>query len=262
MSFEKIIFEKKEGIGFITLNDPDNRNAVSGSIVPELARCFDECTDDPEVRAVVLRGAGKFFSAGGNIQSMQERIDKGITDFRPPSRNLAAVAVKIRNIRKPVIASIQGAAAGAGLSLAMACDFRIMAEDAKCVFAFVNLGLIPDGGALFSLAKAVGTPRATELLMTAKMFTGQEAFEWGLATKAVPADELEEATMKLVNKLAKGPTTAYGLIKTMLNRVEMGGLELQLDNEAEYQSICAATDDFKEGVRSFFEKRRPVFQGR
>ncbi|TWH46742.1 enoyl-CoA hydratase/isomerase family protein [Sporomusa sp. KB1] len=261
MSFNNIILENKDGIGFITLNDPENRNTVSGPIVGELGQCLDECNDDPNVRAIVIRGAGSVFSAGGNIKAMKERLEKGI-DYRANMRNLGTIIVKIRNIRKPVIASIHGAAAGAGLSLALVCDFRIMVEDTKCVFAFVNLGLIPDCGAPLPLVKMVGAARATELLMTGRMFTGKEAYDWGLVNQIVPHDQLEAATMKFAKKLAQGPTVAYGMIKAMINRNAFGGLELELDNEVEFQSLCARTEDHIGAVDAFIEKRKPVFQGR
>ncbi len=157
---------------------------------------------------------------------------------------------------------MQGAAAGGGLSLALLCDFRIAAEDAKFIFAFVNIGLIPDCGGLLPLVKIVGTAKATELLMTAKLFSGKEAFDMGLVNESVPASQLEEATLKLALKLAGGPTLAFGRIKALINRTSFGDLELELDNETDYQVQSAQTEDHKEGINAFLEKRKPVFQGR
>ena len=263
MTYEKILYEKQDGIAFITLNDPANRNTISGSVVEELGCCLDDCSDDPAVRVVVIRGAGGNFSAGGNINVMKERIEQGRhEDFKPGMRRLGAVASKIRAIRKPVIASMQGAAAGGGLSMALLCDFRIAAEDAKFIFAFVNIGLIPDCGGLLPLVKIVGTAKATELLMTAKLFSGKEAFDMGLVNEAAPASQLEEATLKLARKLAGGPTLAYGRIKALINRTSFGDLEMELDNETDYQVLSAQTEDHKEGINAFLEKRKPVFQGR
>lgn len=263
MDFQKVIFEKQNGIGFITLNDPGNRNTISGSIVDELNACLDDCSDDKSVRVIVLRGAGPAFSAGGNIQVMKKRIDEGrYEEFNPGLRRLSVLAAKVRGIRKPVIASLHGAVAGGGLSLALLCDFRITTEDAKFIFAFVNLGLIPDCGGLLPLVRMIGAAKATELLMTARLFSGKEALEWGLVNEAVATEQLEAATLKLATKLAQGPTLAYGMIKSLIDRACYSELGMELANEAEYQVLCARTEDHREGVQAFLEKRKPAFQGR
>jgi Enoyl-CoA hydratase/carnithine racemase len=263
MEYEKITLVKADGIGFVTLSDPASKNAISGKIVDELTQCIDECEDDPDVRVVVMRGAGDAFSAGGNVKIMKERIDAGrFNEYGPGLRKLGALITKIRHVRKPVIASVHGAAAGGGLNLALACDFRVAAENAKFTFAFVNIGLIPDCGGPFMIIKMLGVAKATELLMTGKLFSGRDAYVYGLVNEAVPQDKLEEATLKLARKLAKGPTLAYGMIKTMINRIAFSGLDLELDNELEYQKLCAVTEDHKEGINAFLEKRKPVFRGR
>jgi len=262
VGFEKIIFEKQDGIGIITLNDPANRNTISGSIVGELGCCLDDCSDDPEVRTIVLRGEGKVFSAGGNINVMKRRIEEGkYHEFGPAMKKLAIVIEKLRNIRKPIIASVQGAAAGGGLGMIMFCDFRIVAEDAKLVFPFTNLGLIPDCGATLALLRMIGVAKTTELLMTSKLLSGKEAYEWGIVNQSVPAEKLNETTQNFAKTLAKGPTIAYGRLKTMINRLAFEGLDFQLENEAEYQELCARSEDHKQGVYAFIEKRKPVFKG-
>ncbi len=263
MAFEKLNYEQQDGIGWITLNDPENRNIISGVIVDELEQCLDECADNPDVRVIVLKGAGKAFSAGGNINRMQERIAAGrYAEYGTGIRKLSRIVVRLRTIRKPVIAAIHGAAAGGGLNLALACDFRIAAEDTKFVFAFVNIGLVPDVGGPLPLIRMAGVARATELMMTGRRFTASEASDWGLINEAVPLAQLEAATMKLAANLAQGPTLAYGCIKAMINRIAYSGLELELDNEAEYQVLCAGSEDHKEGVHAFLEKRPPKFKGR
>ena len=263
MTFEKIIFENRDGVGIITLNDPANRNTISGSIVPEIAQCLDDCSDNQQVRAIVIRGAGPAFSAGGNINVMKNRIETGnFDDVAPSMRRLGLVVAKMRNIRKPVIASVHGAAAGGGFSLILHCDFRIVTEDAKFVLPFVNLGLIPDCGGILPLLRMIGIAKTTELLMTAKLLKGNEAYEWGLANQAVPADKLEEATMKFAKKLANGPTLAYGNIKVMINRLAYEGFDWQLENESEIQQLLFKSDDHKEGAFSFLEKRKPAFKGK
>lgn len=262
MDLTKITLEKQAGISFITLNDPDNRNSLSGKTIDELNWCLDECGDDASVRVIILRGAGQAFSAGGNVKSMLERIESGTADYRPGIRKLGMIFSKLRNIRKPIIASIHGAAAGGGLNLALGCDFRVAADDTKFVFAFANIGLIPDVGGPLPLVKAVGVAKATELLMTGRMFSANEALDWGLVNEIVPLDQLEAATMKLATKLANGPTVAYGCIKAMINRSAYAELSMELDCEAEYQALCSKTEDHKEGITAFVEKRKPVFKGR
>lgn len=263
MNFEKILYENVAGVGLITLNDPINRNAISGSIVPELGQCLDDCSDDPEVRVIVLRGVGPAFSAGGNIGVMKNRIETGnYQDAAAAMRRLGAVVAKLRNVRKPIIASVQGAAAGGGFSLILHCDFRIVAEDAKLVLPFVNLGLIPDCGGIIPLLSMIGTAKTTELLMTAKMMTGQEALKWGLVNQAVPPEKLDEATMTFANKLANGPTISYGRIKGMINRLAFAGLDWELEMELEYQLLSYTTADHQEGVNAFLEKRKPSFTGK
>lgn len=263
MEFEKLIYELKDGIGIITLNDPDNQNTVSGSIVDELGNCLDHCDDDPRVRAVVLRGSGKSFSAGGNIRVMRKRIEtQDFSGVAPSMRRLSDVIKKLRNIRKPIIASVHGSAAGGGFSLILHCDFRIVTEEAKMILPFANLALIPDCAAVIPLINMIGVAKTTELLMTSKLLTGQEALEWGLVNKAVPEENLEEATMEFAGKLAMGPTLSYGRIKAMLNRLIYDDLEWELELESEYQQLLFKSEDHGEGVAAFLEKRKPDFRGR
>ncbi|MDR7868878.1 MAG: enoyl-CoA hydratase-related protein [Sporomusaceae bacterium] len=261
MEAQKVILTKQDSIAYITLNDPENRNALSAATADTLTGLLDECDRDPEVRVVVLRGEGPAFSAGGNVKSMLERLDAGTADYRPGTKKLGTAFIKLRTIRKPVIAAIHGAAAGGGLSLALGCDFRIAAEDTKFVFAFVHIGLIPDVGGPLSLVRILGAAKATELLMTGKLFTAQEAHEWGLVNDVVAAGELAAATLKLATKLASGPTQAYGCIKAMINHVAFNDLDQEIEREAEYQVLCSKTHDHREGVSAFVKKRKPQFTG-
>lgn len=263
MELHKIIFEKKDGIATITLNFPPNLNALNEPMLDELMYCLDDCSDDSAVRAVIIRGGGNAFSAGGDIAAMKAGLDSDVMKFFGPGiRKVGLAALKIRNIKKPVIASIRGAAAGAGFNLALACDFRVAAEDALFLQAFVNLGLVPDMGGTYFLVKALGVPRATELVMTGKPITASEAASIGLVNTVVPVEGLDQASNKLAAKLANGPTQALGRMKALINRAAYAGLENSLDNETEYQVFCAYTDDFKEGVDAFLNKRRPNFRGK
>lgn len=262
MKLGKIILEKKDEIGFITINDPENRNSLLSQTLQELGVCLDDCSYDSAVRVIVIRGGGEFFSAGGNVKSMLDRVTSGTADYRPGIRNLGMVFGKLRDIRKPIIASMHGAAAGGGLNLALGCDFRIVSEETKFVFAFVNIGLIPDCGGALPLVNMVGVAKATELLMMGRMFSAQEAVEWGLVNKITPLDQLEAATLKLAVKLAQGPTFAYGCIKSMINQASYSKLAQEINIEAEYQDLCSRTADHREGIAAFVEKRKPVFIGR
>jgi len=261
MEAPKVILTKQDSIGYITLNDPENRNVLAAATADTMVALLDECDHDPDVRVVVLRGEGPAFSAGGNVKSMLERLDAGTADYRPGIKKLGTAFIKIRTIRKPVIAAIHGAVAGGGLNLALGCDFRIAAEDTKFVFAFVNIGLIPDVGGPLPLVRILGVAKATELLMLGKLFTAQEAREWGLVNEVVPAGDLAAATLKLATKLANGPTQAYGCIKAMINRVAFDDLDLEIEIEATYQAQCSKTHDHREGVSAFVEKRKPRFTG-
>ncbi|MDD5168777.1 MAG: enoyl-CoA hydratase [Syntrophales bacterium] len=262
MIYAKLILEKKEGIAVVTMNSPENMNSITtGSMLDELIQCMDDFVDDDGVKVVVIQGAGRAFSSGGNVKSMKEGFDRGIKRSKLTVMKLGSLALKIRNLRKPVIASVRGPAAGAGCNLALACDFRIAAEDAYFLEAFVKIGLIPDLGGTALLVQSLGVPRATELLMLARPLKAREAYEWGLVNRIVPGDQLQEATMEMARTLAKGATTTYGYIKTMINRAAFSGLEASIDNEVEFQGRCYETDDFREGVTAFVEKRPPVFKG-
>ncbi|MCI8477907.1 MAG: enoyl-CoA hydratase [Oscillospiraceae bacterium] len=262
MEFQYVLMEVKDHVAYITLNNPQKRNPINIDTGRELKECFDRCDYDESIRLVVIRGAGGTFSAGGDINAMKARIDAGIRGTRPVCRMLGEAFLRLRNVKKPTIAYIEGSAAGAGLSLALACDFQIADEAAKCLFAFVNLGFVPDSGATYFVTRAVGTTRATELFMSGKVFTGRDAEQWGLFTKAVPAAELEETVQKYIKKYANGPTVSYANIKTMINRAQFDRYSDGMQTEIELQGMCEETDDFKEAVNAFLEKRKPNFQGR
>lgn len=262
MEFKYVLMEVKDGTAYITLNNPQKKNPINIDTGRELRECFDLCDYDDSIRLVVIRGAGGTFSAGGDINAMKERIDKGIRGTRPVCRVLGETFLRLRNVKKPVIACVEGAAAGAGLALALACDFQIIDEATKCLFAFVNLGFVPDSGATYFVTRAIGTTRATDLFMSGRMFTGREAADWGLFTTAVPSTELEGTLEKYIKKYVNGPTTAYANIKTMINRAQYSSYADGMQSEIELQGMCETTEDFKEAVFAFLEKRKPNFQGR
>lgn len=262
MEFKNILFEIKDSVAYVTLNNPEKRNPINIDTGRELKECFDVCDYDDTVRLIVIRGAGGTFSAGGDINAMKARIDAGITGTRPVCRMLAETNLRLRNVKKPAIAWIEGAIAGAGIALALACDFQIIEETSKCLFAFVNLGFVPDSGATYFVTKAIGTTRTTDLFMSGRAFSGLQAAEWGLFTEAVSADTLEDTVQKYIRKYSQGPTCAYAKIKMMINQAQYSDYASGMQLEIDCQGECERTDDFKESVFAFIEKRRPSFKGR
>jgi len=263
-----ILVKKNEGIGTLILNNPANMNAFSQPLADELAAALEKMWSDRAVRVVIIRGAGGNFSAGGNIKGMKERVDcfrLGVepeTDARKNLRNLNRIVSLVRNMDKPVIAWLEGAVAGGGLSLAMACDFSIADEACKLVFAFTKIGLAPDMGSSLLMTRRVGMPRATELFMTGRPFNGRQAADWGIITDAVPAVNLQERVIDLANNLASGPLRSYAAIKSTLNRVMYQGLDDVMTAEVETQNTLIHSADHMEAVTAFIEKRLPVFQGK
>lgn len=262
LELKYVDFEVKNGIAFITMNNPEKMNAFTIDSSASLTNCLEYCSDSDEVKAVVIRGANGNFCGGGDIKGMKYKVDNNCCETRPGLRANNAVIKAALNCEKPIVAWIEGACAGGGVSLSLACDITIAQEDSKFVFAFVNIGFVPDMGSNLLLARAVGKVKATELVMLGNRFTGKEAAEYGIITKAVPAEELEAQVMKIANKLAKGPTLAYAKMKKLINRVQYENLENVMANEAEYQQQLCKSEDHAEAIRAFFEKRRPDFQGK
>lgn len=253
---------------FITLNDPAKMNALSQPMAAELYQALEQYRFDPDVRVVVLRGAQGRFCAGGDVTSMKKRIDCYANGLRPETEtktnmmNLNRLILSIRQMEKPVVSWIEGACAGGGLSLAMACDFSIAEENTKMTCAFVGVGLAPDMGSSLMMMRRVGPARATDLFMTGRRFTGKEAAELGIITRSVPAEELEATVTKQIAQLASGPTLVYAEIKAAVNRILYPDLYPCMNAEADCADRLTHSADHAEAVNAFLEKRRPVFQGR
>lgn len=260
--YADVLLEREGSVATILLNNPENYNPVTVDTMAYLCDALELCEQDNDIRVVVLRGAGGNFSAGGNVKAMKERLDKGINTTKAGIRAGGEFIMRLKTLSKPTIAWIEGAAAGVGCSMAMACDFSIAAEESKMVFAFVNIGFVPDGGIVYMLQKAVGTAKTTELLMSGQKFTGSQAAGWGIITKAVPADQLEETVQKYIQKYANGPSVAYGQIKHLINQNCYRELNACMQNEVYAQYICSNSDDYREAVTAFTEKRKPVFTGK
>jgi len=265
-----ILAQVEDGIATITFNRPDRRNAVGPDMLQALEVALDAADRDDTARAVVLTGAGGAFCAGGDVKGMDENnrgegraaamgIDAAIAWQRRNQRNTAG---RIYTMPKPVIASIPGAVAGAGLSFALACDLRIASESAVFTTAFAKVGFSGDYGGTYFLTQVVGSAKARELYLLSDRFDAKEAERLGLVHQVVPPDALAERTRALARRLASGPTVAYRYMKENLNRAIGGDLVECLDLEATHHVHSGQTRDHKAAVRAFVEKREPEFEGR
>lgn len=265
--YTTIRYDVTQGIATITLNRPDRYNALALATYPELIDAVAEAAQDDEVRVVVLTGAGKAFCSGADLFEVQQNIDAGTIDVADILRNgLNRVVSALSELEKPILGAINGVAAGAGASLALACDLRILAQDAGFVFAsFANIGIIPDGGATHLLPRVVGPAKALELALFADAqnpVTGQHAQLLGLANTVSLDGAFQEDVERMASQLAQMPTRAVGWTKQAIRYAENATLAEALENEAQTQGKAFQTADFQEGVRAFIEKRSPEFKGK
>ncbi|MDD4344206.1 MAG: enoyl-CoA hydratase-related protein [Eubacteriales bacterium] len=260
MNYQKIIVEKKEKVTYISMNSPENLNAFDELILQEMTDALDNCESDENCKVIVIKGLGKGFSAGGDIQGMKKYLEKDINDFfRPVLKNITILALRIRDIGKPVIASVHGAAAGAGFNLALCCDFIVSSEKAKYVQAFVNIGLIPDMGGTYFLSKALNPSKTMEFAMLGDVISAKKLYELGVINILAEDDELAEETDKLALKLSSKPSESLRKTKELVNKINYPELSEFLDIEYEYQIQLANEKDFAEGINAFLEKRKPQF---
>ena len=265
MGQQKIIFHKEGGVATITLNRPEVRNALSSDMLEDFAALLDDCMDG-DVRAVVIMGSGGAFCSGADVRDFTQVLDKGAQELSAHLANVADllhrhVVLKVRHLPKPVIASVGGVAAGAGFSLALACDLRVASDNARFFLAYANIGATADGGSTYYLPRLLGPARAMEVYLAKQPISAQVALEMGLVNRVVPADEIEKNTLEMAQSLASGPTVAYGRVKALMDRSWTSDLESQLDEETRAISDIALTGDFQEGITAFVEKRNPRFQG-
>jgi 2-(1,2-epoxy-1,2-dihydrophenyl)acetyl-CoA isomerase len=262
MSYEHLIWEQSEGVGRITLNRPDSLNAWNQPFGRELRRVIEADAADESVRAVLITGAGRGFSSGADLKAGFDQADDGMPDLRKELVELYhPIIAGVRRLEKPVVAAVNGPAVGIGASLALACDLVLAAESAYFGLAFVNIGLMPDGGSTLFVPAAVGKARAFQMAMLGERVDSARALEWGLVNFVHPDDTMLEEAVALAGKLAAGPTRSYAGSKRALNRMLYPDLEGQLDLEADLQHALARTKDFQEGVLAFVEKREAEFQG-
>ena len=260
--YQTILFEVKDHIAKITLNRPEVGNALASESYVEIADALDKCSVDDDVRVVVITGVGKNFSAGGDIKKFKESLDKGEYITREGVVRAGGMTRAVRRCEKLVIAMINGAAAGAGCSLAMACDFRVMEEKSKLVMAFINMGFSGDTGGIYFLNQMIGIARTTEMMALAKPLTGKEAFELGVANRLAEPGKLEEETMELAKLLASRPTKAIGMQKKLYYEFFTRDLERFNEREGDYMRESSMSADHAEAVNAFLEKRKPNFTGK
>ncbi|QFT89234.1 1,2-epoxyphenylacetyl-CoA isomerase [Bacillus sp. THAF10] len=256
--FETIRVELKNNVAWIIMNRPDKLNAFTEQMNKEIAKALKQANSDSETRAVVITGEGRAFSSGQDLAEVDENMDHGEvlrTRYGPMMKALATC-------EKPVIAAVNGVAAGAGFSLALACDFRLVSEKASFVQAFIHVGLVPDSGNLYFLPKLIGNAKALELAVFGEKVKADEAKELGLATKVFSMDEWESEVSRFAERIASMPTQAIALIKRSISAGWNMNYDDYLEHEAYCQRIAGLSIDHKEGVTSFIEKRKPAFQGK
>ena len=265
---EQLIFEKENGVAVLTMNRPEARNAMSGEMNEAMRNVLAEVELDPQIRCVVLTGAGKGFCAGGDVKGMassgdgtvgENTIDAAIHRQRVHQR---ATAGKLFKMPKPTIAALPGAAAGAGLSYALACDLRILSSNAIMTTAFAKVGFSGDYGGSYFMTQLVGSAKARELYFLSDRVSAEEALSIGLTNWICEPEDLMTKTMEVANKLANGPAVAYRYMKENLNRAMNGEVDDCLDLEATHHIHCGQTEDHRNATKAFVEKKEPVFKGK
>lgn len=255
-----ILFTKENGVGHITLNRPEKYNSFNREMALALQAALDECDKDEEVRCIYLTGAGKGFCAGQDLAEATDpqgpELEKIVREHYNP------IIMKLRSIEKPVVAAVNGVAAGAGANIALACDIVLASKSATFIQAFSKIALIPDSAGTFFLPRLVGMQRALALTMTGDKVSAEEAVAMGMIYKSYEDEAFEAETLKTAQTLAQMPTKGLGLTKKLMNMSYGNDLAQQLEMEKQLQIEAGATEDFKEGVTAFLEKRKPVFKGR
>lgn len=255
-----VVYSLAEGVAFLTLNRPEKFNSFNRDMALSLQKMLDDCAQSDEVRAIYLTGAGKAFCAG---QDLAEATDpEGPAMEMIVREHYNPIIMRLRSIEKPVIAAVNGVAAGAGANIALACDIVLASESASFIQAFSKIGLIPDSGGTFFLPRLIGLQRAAALMMSGDKVSAAEAAAMGMIYRCYPDASFEAESKKYAAQLAQMPTKGLGLTKRLLQESFTNSLSQQLEREMQVQVEAGSTDDFKEGVTAFLEKRKPVFKGK
>jgi 2-(1,2-epoxy-1,2-dihydrophenyl)acetyl-CoA isomerase len=256
-----VVSTRDDAVLTLTLNRPEALNALNRETTHALRTAIDAAGRDPGVGAIIVTGAGRAFCAGADLKDVSARYEAGDSDLGADLRaNYTPMIRAIRACPKPVIAALNGTAAGAGLSLALACDLRLAAVGAQLIVVFVRVGLVPDAGSLFFLTRMLGLSKATELSMTGDPLSADDAHRLGLVAAVVPPDQLMAVALDRARRLAEGPRQTYALIKQGMEQALQLDLEQTLELESQLQALAANTPDAQEAIRAFLEKRKPVFK--
>jgi 2-(1,2-epoxy-1,2-dihydrophenyl)acetyl-CoA isomerase len=259
MDFQYIKFEVGKGVATITLNRPEVYNALNDGITYELQDALKKVAKDEAIRVVVLTGAGKAFCSGQDLKAASGQEKRSFLDSLHKRYN--PIIIAMRNLPKPIICKLNGVAAGAGCSLALACDMIIASEEATLIEVFINIGLVPDSGSSYFLPRLVGKAKAFELCSMGSKVKANEALQLGLINRVAKADQLDLVLQEYIDYFSKAPTKSIGLIKRMLEKSATSTLDEMLEYEAYCQEIAGTSHDYKEGVTAFLEKRKPDFRG-
>lgn len=261
MSYQTIAYQLEQGVATITFNRPERLNAFNDQMIGESIEALETCANDDSVRCIVLTGNGRAFSAGQDLKDLQSR-DQDFDIGDHVARGYNRIVEMIVTVEKPVLGAVNGVAAGAGCGIALATDLRIAGHTASFRPAFSRIGLVPDSGLSWTLPRLVGTVRAFELLVTGEAIDAETALEWGVVNHVVPADQLPEIVAAWSLSLAEGPTLAIGLTKRALRQATSVDLYSAMTIEAELQAIAGRSEDFREGLAAFLEKRDPEYTGK
>lgn len=258
-----VLETKHDCVATIVMNRPERLNALNTELSSALNQALTRVAQDESVRAVILTAAGRAFCAGGDLGAIGKGRESGkVKELEPILRSGMQIVLKMRSMPKPVIAAVRGAAAGAGMNIALAADIRIASEEATFGQNFAKVGLYPDYGGSYLLPQLVGPSRAAELFYTGEMIDAQTALRMGIVNHVVPADELDNAAKSLAHKIAQGPPVAVRAVKQAIFGSQQEALVDALEKEVQQQMDCFLSEDCREGIRAFFEKRHPKFQGR
>ncbi|HEY7295778.1 MAG TPA: enoyl-CoA hydratase-related protein [Dehalococcoidia bacterium] len=261
MEYSAIVFEQADGVATITLNRPEAFNSLNMAMAQELFDAAHRCDAEPAIRAVLITGAGRAFCGGGDLKSFAAQSDVP-SHLKQLTTYLHGAVSRMARSEKPTIAAVNGAAAGAGFSLMLACDLALASQSARFTMAYTKAGLSPDGSSSFYLPRIVGMRRALELTLTNRVLSAEEALDWGIVCRVVPDAELVSEARTLAAELAAGATLAFGKAKELLRGSFSESLETQMENETQAIAALARTADYREGSAAFFEKRAPRFSGR
>ncbi len=261
-SLETVDFEQRDGVGWIRMNRPESFNAFNLAMSRDLLAAANHCGAEKSIRAVVLTGAGRAFCAGGDVQEMHLHLEEtGRADklLRRLTVGLHAFVAEIVRMEKPVIAAVNGVAAGAGMSMSLACDMGLALEGCRFVLAYTNIGLVPDGGSSYLLTRLVGYRKAMEIAYLNEPIDSAEALRLGLVNRVLPADAFEEEVNRIASRLAEGPTATYGRARNLMRLGLVETLETQMENERQALVTASQSDEFREGIEAFMGKRKPDF---